>query len=36
MRAKIIVNLAALVGGTFSAEIPRKSPDFIVQLDEDK
>jgi len=32
MFAKIIVTLAALLGPAFSAEIPRKSPDFAVQL----
>jgi hypothetical protein len=32
MRAKIIVTLSALVGFTFAAEIPRKSPDYVVQL----
>ena len=32
MRAKIIVTLAALVGFAFAADIPRKSPDFVVQL----
>jgi hypothetical protein len=32
MRAKIIVTLAALVGLASAAEIPRKSPDFVVQL----
>jgi hypothetical protein len=32
MCAKIIVTLAALLGSAFSAEVPRKSPDFAVQL----
>src|ERR1700688_3016579 len=32
MRAKIIVTLAALVASAFAAEIPRKSPEFMVQL----
>ena len=32
MRANIIVTLAALVSSAFAAEIPRKSPDFMVQL----
>jgi hypothetical protein len=32
MGAKIIVTLAALTASTFAAEIPRKSPDFAVQL----
>jgi hypothetical protein len=31
MLAKIIVTLA-LAGLAFAAEIPRKSPDFVVQL----
>jgi hypothetical protein len=32
MRAKIIFTLAALLGSAFAAEIPRKSPDFVIQL----
>jgi hypothetical protein len=36
MRAKIIVTLAALVGWAFAAEIPRKSPDYLVQLTDGK
>ena len=32
MRAKLIVTLAALLGSAFAAELPRKSPDFVVQL----
>ena len=32
MRSKIIVTLAALLGSVFAAEIPRKSPDFVIQL----
>jgi hypothetical protein len=36
MRATIIVTLAALVGSAFAAEIPRKSPDFLVQLTDGK
>jgi hypothetical protein len=32
MRAKMIVTLAALVGFAFAAEIPRKSPDYAIQL----
>jgi hypothetical protein len=32
MCAKIIVTLAALLGAAFAAEIPRKSPDFVIQL----
>ena len=32
MFAKITVALAVLAGSAFSAEIPRKSPDFAVQL----
>jgi hypothetical protein len=32
MRAKIIVTLAALFGCAFAAEIPRKSPEFAIQL----
>lgn len=32
MRAKTIVTLAALAGFAFAAEIPRKSPDYMVQL----
>jgi hypothetical protein len=32
MSAKIIITLAALVGSAFAAEVPRKSPEFTVQL----
>jgi cytochrome oxidase Cu insertion factor (SCO1/SenC/PrrC family) len=32
MCTKIIVTLAALFGSAFAAEIPRKAPDFPVQL----
>lgn len=32
MGTKIIVTLAALVGCAFAAELPRKAPDFPVQL----
>lgn len=32
MRAKIIVTLTLLLGAAFAAEIPRKSPDFVIQL----
>jgi hypothetical protein len=36
MRAKLIVTLAALLGSAFAAEIPRKSPDFTIQLTDGK
>ena len=32
MRSKIIVTLLTLLGSAFAAELPRKSPDFAVQL----
>lgn len=32
MRTKIIITLAALLGSAFAAEVPRKSPDFVIQL----
>jgi len=32
MFAKTIITLSALLGSVFAAEIPRKSPDFVVQL----
>jgi hypothetical protein len=36
MRAKIMVLFAALLGSAFAAEIPRKAPDFAVQLTDGK
>ncbi len=36
MRTKIILTLAALLGTAFAAEIPRKSPEFVVQLADGK
>lgn len=36
MRTTIIATLAMLLGTAFAAEIPRKSPDFAVQLADGK
>ena len=36
MRTTIIATLASLLGTAFAAEIPRKSPDFTVQLADGK
>lgn len=32
MLAKTIIILTLLLGAAFAAEIPRKSPDFAIQL----
>jgi hypothetical protein len=36
MRANIVVTLVALLGSAFAAELPRKSPDLMVQLTDGK
>jgi len=36
MPSKILVTIALLAGSVFAAEIPRKSPDFQVQLPDGK
>lgn len=32
MRSKILITLAVLAGSLWAAEIPRKSPEFAVQI----
>ena len=36
MRLKIFLLLALLVGSAFAAQIPRKSPEFAIQLPDGK
>jgi len=36
MRFKILISLAVLAGAASAADIPRKSPDFAVQLPDGK
>jgi len=36
MRLKIFLTLALLAGSAFAAQIPRKSPEFAIQLPDGK
>jgi len=36
MRLKILLALALLAGSAFAAQIPRKSPEFVIQLPDGK
>jgi hypothetical protein len=36
MRLKILFTLALLAGSAFAAQIPRKSPEFAIQLPDGK
>ncbi len=36
MSFKILVTLALLAGAAFAAEVPRKSPEFAVELTDGK
>jgi hypothetical protein len=36
MRLKIFLTLALLAGSAFAAQVPRKSPEFAIQLPDGK